>query len=236
MAGGRSRGWGWLDLVVAGGILAAGFLLLFPAIVNSRFQAQITACQENLHQVGRALTDYSQHHDGYFPRVPAEGRLAVAGVYAPILFDGGYLADPRLLTCPGLSGNRLGPPTIPTLQQLQVIAPGEQLVQLQRHMGGDYGYSLGHMVDGRYEPTRNESRPQFALMADAPNYGQPQLQSLNHGGRGQNVLFEDGRVLFLPWAKPNAEADDVFLNDTGQVAAGAHANDSVVSASGTRPF
>jgi prepilin-type processing-associated H-X9-DG protein len=103
-------------------------------------------------------------------------------------------------------------------------------------MGGDYGYSLGHMVDGRYEPTHDDARPRFALMADVPNDGQPQLQSLNHGGRGQNVLFEDGHVAFLPSAKPNAAADDLFRNDSGQVAAGDHANDAVVSASGTRPF
>lgn len=236
VVGGGGGGWRWIDLAVGASILVAGFLLIFPAIVNSRFQAQITACQENLRQVGVALAQYSLHHNGYFPPVPAEGRLAAAGVYAPTLLEGGYLTEARLVSCPAVAAGRREPLAIPTLSQLKAMEPGESLTQVQRTMGGDYGYSLGHMVDGVYEPTRNQSRPQFALMADTPNYGQPQFQSLNHGGRGQNVLFEDGRVAFLPTAQPNAEADDVFLNDIGYVAAGTHQNDSVVSASGKRPF
>jgi anti-sigma-K factor RskA len=233
---GRSGGWSWLDLAVAASILVAGLLLIFPALENSRFQAQITACQENLRQVGVALVQYSQHHNGYFPPVPAQGHLAAAGVYAPTLFDSGYLTEPQLVVCPGAPAADKKRITIPTLQQLQTLEPKEKLVQVQSTMGGNYGYSLGHMVQGRYEPTRNQSRPNFALMADAPDYSQPDFQSINHGGRGQNVLFEDGRIAFLPTAKPNAQADNVFLNDTGRVAAGTHENDSVVSASGATPF
>ncbi len=231
-----SSSWGWLDLVVAASILVAGFLLVFPAIESSRSQARITACQDNLRQVGMALADYSDRNGGYFPYVPPKGPLAAAGVYAPILLDGGYLTQPSTVVCPGSPTADRDRVTIPTLSQLQSAEPGEKLDQLQSTMGGSYGYSLGYVSDGRYWPTRNLARPMFAVMADAPNYGQPQFQSLNHGGRGQNVLFEDGHVAFLPTPKPNQEADDLFLNDTGQVAAGTHQNDSVVSASGATPF
>lgn len=231
-----SGGWSWLDLAVAASILVASFLLLFPAIENSRFRSQIVACQDNLRQIGMALVQYSQRNNGYFPYVPSQGRLAAAGVYAPTLVNSGDLTESRLVVCPGSPMAQRGGFVIPTLQQLEMAEPGDNLNQLRNTMGGSYGYSLGYTVDGAYRPTRNLGRPMFALMADAPDYTQPGFQSLNHGGRGQNVLFEDGRVIFLPSPKPNQQADDVFLNDTGLVAAGVHQDDSVVSASGTAPF
>ena len=61
-------------------------------------------------------------------------------------------------------------------------------------MGGSYGYCIGYVDQGVYQPTRNLGRPGFAIMADAPCEDRPGRQSDNHGGRGQNVLFEDGHV------------------------------------------
>jgi hypothetical protein len=234
--GASSGSWSWLDLAVAASIMVAGFLLIFPAIENSRFRSQVTTCQDNLRQLGVALVQYSQHNNGYFPYIPTQGRLAAAGVYAPTLVDSGYVTEPRLVVCPGSPVADNNSFTVPSLKQLQTAEPGEPLDQMRSTMGGSYGYSLGYTADGVYQPTRNLSRPMFALMADSPNYSLSSPQSLNHGGRGQNVLFEDGRVTFLPTPKPNGDADNVFLNDTGHVAAGTHQNDSVVSGSGTQPF
>jgi len=231
-----SGNWSWIDLAVAASILAAAFLLLFPAIENSRFQAQVVACQDNLRQLGVALVQYSQANRDYFPYVPTKGRSAAAGIYAPILIDAGYLMEPRTVVCPGSWVADETGFAVPTLEQLQSAEPGEQLSQLRETMGGSYGYSLGYVVNGLHQATRNLGRSTFALLADAPDYGQDQFQSLNHGGRGQNVLFEDGRVVFLPTPKPNQQADDLFLNDTGFVAAGTHENDSVIGGSSTPPL
>ena len=61
-------------------------------------------------------------------------------------------------------------------------------------------------------------------------------QSANHGGRGQNVLFESGRVGFVTSPRSTARSDHFFLNDDGQVAAGTHAEDSVIGSSHTGPL
>jgi len=68
-------------------------------------------------------------------------------------------------------------------------------------------------------------------MADVPSACLHGYQSINHDGRGQNVLFEDGRVRFYCTSRPHAWADDVFVNEQGLVAAGRHRNDSVVGPS-----
>lgn len=94
--------WRLQDLLVAGGICIAASLLVFPAISHSQFKARLTACQNNLREIGTALTHYSQSHKGYFPLVPQQGKLAVAGAYAPMLREAGFLEDAAHLICPSL--------------------------------------------------------------------------------------------------------------------------------------
>jgi len=116
-------------------------------------------------------------------------------------------------------------------------------------MGGSYGYNLGYLLDGRYHSTDNLQRPTFALMADAPdsesvrgesvrgNSAVPaQLSSLNHGRRGQNVLFEDGHVEFLKGCNAEGCPDNIFLNDRGQPTAGVHRDDAVIGPSHAHPL
>ncbi len=228
--------WTWADVSVALSIAAAAFLLVLPAIENSRFNSRVAACQENLRQVGVALTQFSDRNNGYFPQIPRSGPAAVAGVYAPTLLENGYLDSSTRVVCPGSSLADDGEYAVPTLEQLRKANLVEELAKLHRQMGGSYGYTLGYLVDGTYRPTKNLRRPRFALMADSPNYDLPQLVSLNHGGQGQNILFEDGHVEFLAIPQRAALGDDFFTNDTGLVAAGLHRDDSVVGSSASAPM
>jgi hypothetical protein len=231
---GTGRPWSWPDFAVVTGIVLSAVILVFPAIQTSRFKAQLLACQDHLRQLGQSLTDYSAGHRGFFPQLPQPGTVAAAGIYAPVLLRDGFLDDKRWVLCP--SSPLADDPQfrVPTVDELQTAA-GQDLVRLRSVMGGSYGYSLGYMEDGRYHPTRNLGRSHFALMADAPSSSLPGYQSLNHGGRGQNVLFEDGHILFLATPKTAGEGDDFFVNDSGVVAPGTHRNDSVIGTSDTIP-
>ncbi|NUQ64717.1 MAG: hypothetical protein HUU20_19820 [Pirellulales bacterium] len=231
-----SNRWTWADLVVAASIAAAAFLLIFPAIESSRFNARMAGCQENLRQLGTALAEYSGRNGGYLPAIPPSGPMAVAGVYAPILLEDGYLDGPARVVCPGSPLATDDQFSVPTIKQLQQAALGDRLARLQRQLGGSYGYTLGYMGDGQYRPTKNLHRPRFAVMADSPSYDLPELTSLNHGGRGQNFLFEDGHVEFLPAPQPKNLLNDFFLNDTGLIAAGTHRDDAVVGSSSAVPI
>lgn len=230
---GAGRPWSWPDFAVVTGIVLSAVVLIFPAIETSRFKAQLFTCQDHLRQLGQSLTDYSMRHRGFFPQLPQPGTVAAAGIYAPVLLRDGFLDDKRSVLCPGSTLAADPQFRVPTVDELQT-AGGQDLARLRSVMGGSYGYSLGYMEDGQYHPTRNLGRSQFALMADAPSVSLPGHQSLNHGGRGQNVLFEDGRVLFLTTPKAG-EGDDFFVNDAGVVAPGDHRNDSVIGTSDTVP-
>lgn len=226
----------WQDSIVAAGIMVAACGLLFPAILDSREHARIMECQNNLHDIGTSLTSYSDSHNGYFPKVPEKGNLAAAGVYAPQLRQSGYLPDVRQVICPGSDLADDNNFMVPMYDDLQSITNPEELVTIKSRMGGSYGYSLGHIKDDRYHNTKNLHRENFALMADSPSHAVPSHQSQNHSGNGQNVLYEDGHVKFLPTTKSLGLSDDVFTNDDGLVAAGVHPDDSVIGGSQATPI
>jgi hypothetical protein len=235
-AGGYQRSrWRLSDLVVAAGIFFAAVTLFFPAVNQSRFAARLAGCQNNLRQIGLALTSYSEAHNGYFPTVASDGRLGVAGAYASQLIDHGFLDDSQAVVCPASSlAERTGGFRVPTLEQLRQ-AHGQELARLQKLIGGSYGYNLGYVSNGRYQSTKNLRRPTFALMADAPT-SEPPYVSLNHGGCGQNVLFEDQHVQYLTTCNAQGCEDNIYLNDRGEMAPGVHVHDAVIGPSQARPL
>jgi hypothetical protein len=222
-------------MVVAAGIFIAAATLFLPALGQSRFAARVNGCRDNLRQIGIALNDYSTQHNGFFPNIPLEGSMAGAGSYAPRLVEYGFILNPYLVVCPASQwadpDANFYVPLPPELRNSR----GAQLVRLQRMMGGSYGYSLGHVSDGHYSPPKNLGRRTFVLMADAPSGDLPH-HSLNHGGSGQNALFEDMHVQFLNSCRPDGCRDHIYLNHHGLIAAGVDEDDSVVGASDSIPM
>jgi hypothetical protein len=224
----------WVDAGVAAVIFVTAGLLVLPAVNAMRFQARVAACQDNLRQVGQALTEYSHKNHEVFPVVPAAGNLAVAGIYAPILTQDGFLGESQLLLCPDSAQAQEKGFRVPSLDELH-SAVGQELSRIQQKMGGSYGYCLGYFDHGVYQPTRNLNRNYFAIMADAPSDDRPEHQSDNHGGLGQNVLFEDLHIEFCSTTRPGNGSDDLYSNDNHEVAPGLHRDDAVIASSGTAP-
>jgi anti-sigma factor RsiW len=222
------------DAGVAAVIFVIAGLLVAPAIHGMRFQARLTTCQDNLRQVGRALAEYSHKNHDLFPAVPAKGNLAAAGIYAPVLAQDGFLTGPEAVLCPDSPQAQQKDFRVPSLDELRG-AVGQDLSRIQHEMGGSYGYCLGYFDHGVYQPTRNLNRDYFAIMADAPTDDRPDHQSGNHGGLGQNVLFEDMHVEFCSTTRPGIGNDDIYANDDNEVAPGLHCDDSVIASSGTAP-
>jgi hypothetical protein len=220
------------DMAMAVGVCLLSTLLVAPAVQQTRFQSQINACKDNLRELGMSLAGYSQLHEGYFPTVPAEGKLSAAGIFAPTLLREGLLKQSDRLICPGAPDRRT---RIPTLEELQ--AAGEQQLRgLRPAMAGTYGYTLGYTDErGQYHGVKNQGRSHFAVVADVPSAQPSGRQSLNHAGRGQNVLFEDGGVRFTASSRPEGSGDDIFVNAEGLVAAGVGPDDAVIAPSETRP-
>lgn len=231
--------WSFADMAVAAGIFLAATTLLFPALQHSRNNARIAGCQNNLRQLGTSLAEYSQFNGNYFPSIPSAGNLAAAGLYAVQLAEKQLLPEEQLLLCPSsqLVAQREACDLfhLPCRQDLET-ASGAQLASLQKKMGGSYGYTLGYLEDGEYRSVRNQGRSNFAIMADTPSLDVEGRHSLNHGGCGQNVLYEDGHVKYVTSCMPNDLADHIYLNDDGLMAAGIHEQDSAIGSSHTAPL
>ncbi len=228
------RRWSMADMVVTAGIFLAAAMLFFPAMRQSRFAARVTQCQENLHQVGMGLYNYSLMHQGFFPNVPLEGHCAAAGVVAVRLHDLGFLDGAHILICPASTlADRASSFRIPTTAELHA-AQGAQLARLHQQMGGSLGFNIGYVADGRYRALKNLHRARYALVADAPSPEAP-YRSLNHGGCGQNVLFEDQHVQYLTTCRARGCRDDFYTNDDGLVGPGLHLHDAVIGLSHTKP-
>jgi hypothetical protein len=247
-------------LVLAGILVIAGFLLL-PAISHSRFRSRAAVCQNNLRQLGIALSAYSDLHQGYFPQLSLNGPRAFAGVFGPVLRDSSLLAHANLLDCPG-GGHRglLARVTPVTLNQLDQ-AVGDTLREYQRRAGGDYAYSLGHVSRQQYRGPRNRHRAYFPILADCPNLPgflptlahttrvvpsnplSPRvtrtplerggLHSPHHEQWGQNVLFEDGHYQLVTVQTDHASRDDFYLTRRGYIAPGEDEEDAVLAPSET---
>ena len=219
--------WTLADLVVAAGVIGAAAMLFFPAIASSRYHAQRAGCENNLRNLSFALGQYSAINSGFFPFVEPRGEMAFAGVYAPVLVDGGYVSEAQYFLCPAsASPEKSNNFRIPTMTQLRVPS-SSQLFLIRRTSGGDYGYGFGHLDGNRYRGTQNQKRSFFALMSDAPSDALPGRQSSNHANCGQNILFEDGSVRFCVGCVPT-QCDNIFLSDRGFVEYGMHADDAVI--------
>jgi len=223
------------DFLVAAAVLVAAVSLFFPALASSRFQADIASCQNRLRQLGFAYGSYDELH-GAYPSAQLVGNRNTAGVVAPTLTDAKFVTDPRLFVCPTSKlATNLDGWKIPTLNELDQ-ATGETLARYQQTMGGDFAYNMGYVDDGKLRPAKNEHRQYYAMLADAPSDVHPQRRTLNHDGRGQNVLFEDGHIEFLSAVPSPKLADDPYHNRAGLVAAGTDPNDSVLGSSADKPM
>ncbi|RMG04387.1 MAG: DUF1559 domain-containing protein, partial [Planctomycetota bacterium] len=95
-----SRSLSRLDVAVAAAVVILLATLVFPAIQSARANARIAQCRENLHRLAMGLRAYSEQFDGYFPAPSQRDKPVVAGFYAPLLLETGYLPEPASLYCP----------------------------------------------------------------------------------------------------------------------------------------
>jgi prepilin-type processing-associated H-X9-DG protein len=199
---------------------------------------QIYACQNNLRLFQQALADYSQRHNGQFPKVEAEPPRNVAGIFVPILRDSGVLHGNVSVTCPGNADRRLPALSVAELEQLQRTRPAEFQAQVKR-LAGCYAYCLGYDDDGALRGLRDDDDDRLPILADRPVFADGSAgpgNSPNHGGLGQNVLYVDGHVRFYTSRAAGINGDDIYVNQRGEVGAGRNRLDSVLGASAATPY
>jgi hypothetical protein len=232
-------GWNLADLTVAGGVILAVSMLLFPALRNSLDGTRREMCANNLREMGVLFLSHAGRNHGWLPLVqPHEN----AGIYTVRLVEGGAVTEEALkqwVLCPGSPQARLvraNPEEygveIPTQAELNAMSPAELRVT-RAWMSPSYAYPLGYVIGRQYYYPRIQRFP-TPIFCDAPSTESGGM-SPNHGGSVIQVLFSDGRMASLTSAKVNGGHDDMFANIAGKVAAGYGREDVVLGPSHATP-
>jgi prepilin-type processing-associated H-X9-DG protein len=215
------------DFAVAATVFFAATLTLSVPLLRSRMQMDQTVCSSNLGKLGVSLGMYKTTHGGY-PLVPAS--LPV-GTYGLMLQDAHALEDPSNLLCPSVVKGS-SPSTLPDYDKFLEIA--RQSPALGRTLvGGHFAYNVGYRrADKSAAPVSATAGSATPIAADGPHWSSDGRvldgNSLNHGGRGQNVLYADGHLEWRRNRWVSKDDDDLYLNEAKLPDAGRHAADSAL--------
>ena len=220
----------WADVAVAAGILLAGLVTLLPAVHRSRQRMDQAGCGFNLQQLGVGLAQYADVHH-FYPYATDE-RAHHVGTFPAMLKDAGMLSDLSTLDCPcnGTCASTKGP--LPSHSELAMLRLTDE-DRYNKLLAWDYAYNVGYQHSpGHPGPVTAVHTSNVAILADQPPHddGLKVLDgnSLNHGGRGQNVLFADMHVRWHNTRRTSPLDSDMFLNEERRPAPGVGPTDAVL--------
>lgn len=169
------------------------------------------------------------------PSIELMGPMAFSGVYAIRLNDHGMLEQPEQLWCPSIAQ---------VLKHRNFLLSSDRLRQCdartaescRRLAGGSYAFNLGIVENGNYVTPQWNGQTHFAILADAPMLRPDGYRWYAHGGRGINILFDDGHVSFVRFTGEFDAIDNPYYNRDGKRAAGLDRDDSALGPSPLPPF
>jgi len=177
------------DFISVAAVMLIAMGVAWPLIGKVRAMSIETACANNLRFVGQGLSAYSMTYDNALPVSQAAGlglswdRARNMNNLAPLI-DLGFCEEGHL-NCPGHDGAG-------TSYSYQLQLPGARSM----------------LAIGRSRVVLGDRNP----LIDAARIGLtagPLSISPNHGARGQNLLYQDGSVMFP--RLPKVGQDNVWL-------------------------
>jgi hypothetical protein len=194
---------------------------------------QRNACANNLRKFWVGVEVYSDHNNGEFPRVEAQGPRGVAGIFVPILRDAGLIQDVSV----GCAASGERPPanfSVRDVEEMSANSP-QQFRRVASDLAGSYAYCLGYREGSTHRGLRRDSGDSLPIMADRSQRS-GEGNSPNHGGKGQNVLYTGGWVRWCVQPNVGINGDDIYLNLNYRVQAGLKRADTVLGASDARAY
>ncbi|HOP78583.1 MAG: hypothetical protein WBH86_02885 [Thermogutta sp.] len=197
--GGHGANWSFADLVVSALVVLIVVSLLFPALAEVRFRSRVLACRENYRELYQAVHQYQNVNALAGAAGIAQANFAVAKQFLtpPLSWS-------AIRRCPGMvveSSVNDGSRSVKVSESWV-----ESETAFDREFGGVLlGYSpVIHTASlGSAIPYEQVSLAAIPLWRDSPHPRDCQGWSWNHEGRGENWLFADGHVAFLPRHRTN---------------------------------
>ncbi len=167
-------GWSLADLTVAGGVVMAVSMLLFPALRDSRDASRRVDCENNQRYVYMAAARYAEDHGNYFPGIHPQD---YAGMFVIQLVSEGYAAPEemsRYLVCkssPLAEQVQNGQARIQLPRRVNERAIiGQNMAQLCAMASGSYALRIGYVDADQYYWIRDDRGERTPLMSDAPDF------------------------------------------------------------------
>ena len=193
-------------------MIGTALVLLLALEVQERGVSRRTLCASNLRQIGQACIRYSIDFGDRFPTVAVGGAPSRPMKSLALLFDR-YLPKRDLFRCPDTS------------DQCFDLAPGDTFAPHGQPQTGPHAKrrECSYGYDDLKGPTTD---PDVAIAADAlPAPGEKTtsvsiatagagrktgMNSANHGGKGQNVLYYDGHTKWSCTCFCGVDDDNIY--------------------------
>jgi hypothetical protein len=203
------RNVGEMVAVAAAIMLIAGVLL--PVFNRGRHTYWKQRCQSQLSSIFQGLKSYVSDYDQRPPSVAAQPgqQWNTRCIYLPVKL--GYLRDAKLFICPGRGGSRTVRFDISRASEYSDF-PSRESITYSPRRPCSASLSKQGLCEGAILADKNPIFDDWPSQTDKKQLDEASLSynSKNHRRKGQNVLYDDGRVEFLTIRRLGTTQDDIF--------------------------
>jgi prepilin-type N-terminal cleavage/methylation domain-containing protein len=239
----RARAFTLVELLVVIGIIALLISILLPALNAAKERANRVKCSSNLRQIGQGLLLYANDNKGIYPRTPADtsgsytnftqgGTSASTDPFgttgptkndvtaAMFLLVRNADINPEVFVCPSSNAEKDTLNNKPPNQRCNFYGPNNLSYSFANPYPNDTAIGLGYKLNGNVPADfavagdRNDGDAVTTVNSASAASEQKKINSKNHEGDGQNVLFNDGHCEWSTSSWVGANKDCIYSRAT----------------------